>query len=194
MELIANNNSELWRSISEYKNYEASSHGRIRNFETGRILKPKLDKDGYHQIQLSKNNTRKSFFVHRLVADAFIDNLDNKEQVDHIDHNRTNNCVNNLRYVSNQENQMNKSKQSKHASSKYKGVYYDKTSKKWRAYIMINRKTKHLGLFTDEKDAARAYNAKALELFGEYAYLNEIAEDEDEPETTPDDSDSNSDK
>ena len=56
----------------------------------------------------------------------------------------------------------------------YKGVCLCKKSNKWRATIMIDGKNKHLGLFTNEEDAAQAYNTKAIELFGEFANLNII--------------------
>ena len=68
---------------------------------------------------------------------------------------------------------MNKFK-SKNKSSKYKGVSLRKNTKKYRACIHINKKRYDLGSFNNEDDAARAYNIKAKELFGEFAYLNEV--------------------
>jgi hypothetical protein len=52
-------------------------------------------------------------------------------------------------------NRQNTSKDKRGGTSKYTGVYMDK--KKWRAAIRINGKIKYLGLFTDEKEAAKAY-------------------------------------
>lgn len=61
--------------------------------------------------------------------------------------------------------------------SKYKGVDWQKSNKKWRARIQVKGKQIHLGLFDDEDDAAKAYNAAALEHFGEHFHLNKIGED-----------------
>ncbi|MFX0181968.1 MAG: AP2 domain-containing protein [Candidatus Hodarchaeota archaeon] len=59
-------------------------------------------------------------------------------------------------------------------SSKYKGVYWSKSKKKWQAYIKKNNKRYHIGTFTEEDEAGLAYNRKALELFGEFACLNKV--------------------
>lgn len=56
--------------------------------------------------------------------------------------------------------------------SKYKGVW--RCGNKWRSVIYFNKQHINLGYFTDETEAAQAYNEKANELFGEYAVLNEI--------------------
>jgi hypothetical protein len=91
--------------------------------------------------------------------------------VDHKDHNGLNNCKNNLRICTNSQNQHNRSKRGEHTSI-YKGVCWDKSRNNWKATIMINRKVINLGRFKDEKEAAKSYNEKAKELFGEYAKLN----------------------
>lgn len=66
----------------------------------------------------------------------------------------------------------------KKTSSKYKGVYFDRTARKWKAQISPGkRKNLHLGYFTLEDDAAKAYNTAALAHFGEHAYLNIIPTD-----------------
>ena len=62
-------------------------------------------------------------------------------------------------------------------SSKFKGVSWFKRTEKWKAQIQYRKKVIHLGYFKDEIDAAKAYNAKAIELFGEYACLNKIDDD-----------------
>jgi len=56
--------------------------------------------------------------------------------------------------------------------SGFKGVSWNESRKKWRAGICIEGKSIHLGRFTSAQEAARAYDAKAIELFGEFACLN----------------------
>ena len=166
-------NIEYWRLIDGYNNYEISSHGRVRNNQTDRILGACLDGTGYYRVDLSKDGKRKNHKIHRLVADAFIPKLQNKTYVDHKDNNKLNNHMNNLRWCTIAENNRNQTKQA-NKSSKYKGVSWNKRNKKWRACIKHNRKMIHIGLFKDEKDAARAYDTKAKELFGKFAKLNII--------------------
>ncbi len=91
--------------------------------------------------------------------------------VDHIDHNGLNNRKSNLRLCTNQQNLRNKLPKPG-CSSKYKGVSWSKARNKFRAKIVHNGKAIHLGYFDSEIDAARAYDKKAHEVFGEFAYLN----------------------
>ncbi len=83
--------------------------GKIRHYERQRIvklriLKPSIDRDGYHRISLSKNGKAKIFTVHRLVVMAFIPNPENKPEIDHINGNKQDNRVENLRWVTHKEN------------------------------------------------------------------------------------------
>ncbi len=152
----------------EFPNYEISNYGNIRNKQTGRILKPKIDKYGYYVVGLyGINNKRYDKLVHRLVCEVFIGNPDNKPHVDHIDNNKLNNCDFNLRYATNQENQFNSSI-SKRNTSGFKGVGWYERSKQWRADIMYNGKKLHLGYFDNLEDAKKARQTKAKEFFGEY--------------------------
>ena len=93
--------------------------------------------------------------------------------IDHIDHNKLNNQKNNLRIVTRSQNMMNRLK-GKNCSSIYKGVCWKGEINKWSVQIMIDNKYIHIGVFKIEEEAALAYNKKAKELFGEYAYLNEV--------------------
>lgn len=93
--------------------------------------------------------------------------------IDHRDHDGLNNQKTNLRFCTNSENCMNRRKFA-NTSCTYKGVYFNKTTGKWRAMIGINGKRINLGYYVDETEAAKAYNTKAIELFGEFAYLNII--------------------
>ena len=101
--------------------------------------------------------------------------------VDHINHHGLDNRKTNLRLCTKQQNNCN-SRSFRHKTSKYKGVFKEKGSKKFRAYIRFNKKPVHIGMFVSEIDAAKAYDEKAVELFGEFAYLNFPAEDT-EPRT-----------
>jgi hypothetical protein len=84
---------EEWKPLTG--SYIVSSHGRV-----ARLLKPKLNRNGYLMVQLGRS---KVMYVHRAVAEAFFGSAGQKH-VDHIDHCRTNNHVDNLRYVTRKEN------------------------------------------------------------------------------------------
>jgi len=90
---------------------------------------------------------------------------------DHIDGNKVNNCRFNLRVCTRRENMHNKRKNGG-AVSRFKGVGYNRRSRKWYARIRFRGEDVWLGYFTEEAEAARAYDRKAVELFGEYARLN----------------------
>ena len=164
---------ENWRTISEYPNYQVSNIGRVMNIKTSRILKTYINRGGHESVILCKKLDVKTNICHRLVAHEFIDNPNNKLYVDHVDRNKLNNDIDNLRWVTHQENMMNKTK-ANNTTSKYKGVSGDINN--WKAHICIKGHQRYLGTFRYENNAARAYNVKALELFGEYANLNNVAE------------------
>lgn len=102
-------NREHWKSIDGYDNYEVSDCGRVRNVSRGRILSHGYLNE-YPRITLSKDNNTKNYFIHRLVAFAFIDNPNNYQHIDHINHNRKDNGVHNLRWVSDSKNQTHRNK------------------------------------------------------------------------------------
>jgi len=79
---------------------QRNSATRIRVEKTA-MLKPYLHTNGYWRISLGRNNR---YYVHRLVAAAFLENPDGKPFVDHIDGDRTNNYLSNLRWVTGKEN------------------------------------------------------------------------------------------
>ncbi len=90
--------------------------------------------------------------------------------IDHINGNGANNCRCNLRTCTCQQNLCNT--RPRGGRSKYKGVRYDKRRNKWIAEIYHKGKRYYLGSFDNEIEAARAYDAKAADLFGPYARLN----------------------
>ena len=92
---------EEWKDIIGYEGlYEVSNIGRVRSNHSGtwKIMKQSIRKGGYKKIFLRKNKERKSFFVHRLVATAFIPNPDKLPFINHKDENPSNNNVENLEW------------------------------------------------------------------------------------------------
>jgi hypothetical protein len=74
----------------------------------------------------------------------------------------------------NQKHNLIPRKKHKNSTSKYVGVSWNKHHKKWLATISKNKKRYDLGYFNDEKEAAIAYNFKAIELFGAHILLNDV--------------------
>jgi len=120
----------------------------------------------YAYTFLSEGNKKKRVFMHRLIMNA-----PEGLVVDHIDRNGLNNRKCNLRLCTKAQNVQN-SRPRRNRSSKYKGVFWNKLNKKWSASIHKGDKRIYLGGFDDEIEAALAYDRKAAELFGEFAYLN----------------------
>lgn len=97
---------EIWKDIKGYGGrYQVSNMGRVRSFARGaeRILKPDYGY-GYYRVSLQKNKEVKRTFVHRLVADAFLENPNNLPIINHKDENRGNNNVENLEWCTQKYN------------------------------------------------------------------------------------------
>lgn len=97
-------------------------------------------------------------------------------QTDHRNLNRLDNRTDNLRTATPGQNCGNTPPLRKRADrfSQYKGVCFYIKTQKWRAHIRKDNVLKHLGYFEREIDAAKAYNAAALRVFGEFARLNPV--------------------
>lgn len=110
---------EIWKDVVGYEGYyQVSNLGRVKSishrvrcrggFRTlpTKLMSPQTNnkKNFYYFVRLHKNGVAKPYFVHRLVAAAFIDNPNNLPQVNHKDGNKRNNNVNNLEWCSASEN------------------------------------------------------------------------------------------
>ena len=104
---------EKWKDVTGYEGeYKVSNYGNVKSLKRGneRLLtwhKSKLTKrhpEPMFHVELWKDNKRKTFKVHRLVAQEFIPNAEGKPQINHIDGDRNNNHVNNLEWVTGSEN------------------------------------------------------------------------------------------
>ncbi len=151
---MENNNIEEFKIIAEFQNYEVSNFGNIRNINTQCIRVPYLNKkDNVYQIKIGKTKT-----LHRLVAEAFIENVDNKLNINHIDGNKLNNHATNLRYATRQEC-MRVMAVSPTSLSGCKGVI-QLPNKLWRSQIKVNGKSISLGCYTNKEDAINARKQK----------------------------------
>lgn len=92
------------------------------------------------------------------------------EYIDHIDTNKSNNSIENLRKTTNSQNGANRGIQSNNKTG-FKGVFFDKDTKKYRARITVNYKMKYLGVFNDAHSASIAYNSAAEQYFGNFARI-----------------------
>lgn len=157
--------------------YQVSDNGEVRSFSNNkwgrRIIPLKMKiyvtSSGHHQIVLKGN---KHYLVHKLMYELFIGPVPEGYELDHKDRNPSNNILSNLRLTTKQGNTANREKKNNNTSG-YKGVASNYRIKKpWRAYIGYKGKHVNLGSFSTKEEAARAYDKKAKELFGEFACLN----------------------
>lgn len=95
---------EVFRPIIGYEKYCVGSFGTV--VRGSKTLKTFVNKEGYVLVSLCKDGICKSFFVHRLVAIAFIENPNNLPQINHKDENKANNCVENLEWCDQKYNNM----------------------------------------------------------------------------------------
>jgi hypothetical protein len=122
-------------------------------------------KNWYASRSIGKEPHRSVLCMHRLLCEA-------GPQRDHINNNGLDNRRCNLRPCTTSQNAQNGQYVS--SNSGYRGVSLEQGRRRFRGYIKKDKKTIHLGMFDDPKEAALAYNQKAKELFGEFASLNVI--------------------
>ena len=120
-------------------------------------------KDGYAYFEKWINGKLKKWFLHNLLV----------PYSDHANRNTLDNRRCNLRFATWSQNGINKPAPSNNTSG-IKGVYFKKDRGKFLARITKDGKTYNLGYFTRASEAALAYNQKAQELFGDFAFLNKI--------------------
>lgn len=133
---------EKWKPIRYYEGlYEVSSLGRVKSFWKGELLmKPIINDSGYLRVFLRKDGSSKTYRIHRLVAEAFIEKTDYSQNfVDHINHVTTDNSVGNLRWTTRSQNCMNQIVTTRNTSG-HKGVSWSKQFNKWIANINVNKK------------------------------------------------------
>jgi hypothetical protein len=166
---------EIWKDIplSELTGkYQASNLGRVKSLDRfsfrkivnkdvlvkGKILKTTLTRDGYAQLTISfKNGAKITYGLSSLIFSTFHQtSIPSGFQIDHIDNNKTNNAATNLQLLKCRFNSSKRSMNLKKTST-FTGVSWSTDRNKWQAHIRINGKSKYLGRYLDEVEAAIAY-------------------------------------
>ena len=155
---------EIWKDVPDFEGlYQVSNLGRVKSCERQdsigrpikeRILKGGATKDGYFSVSLCVRGKCKTFYVHNLVAMAFLGHKPkgHDKVINHINENRKDNRLENLEVVTSRENL-------EHSygsfSSKHRGISWNKQCKKWTAkyYCPIVKKQHYIGTFNTEEQA-----------------------------------------
>lgn len=133
--------NDSWKEVTGCSGlYQVSDKGRIRNAKSGKILKPTDNGNGYLIVRIAGKNR----YVHRIVAESFLQRGNGKNTVNHKDYNKNNNNVNNLEWVTQKENvnysaeNMRKPKGVTHSNTGEKYITYRKSKGVFR--VTVNRK------------------------------------------------------
>lgn len=149
----------LWKKRSDVRN---CTNARYAGKKAG-----KIGADGYVSIKIDGG----LYMAHRLIWIMHHGDLSSDEQIDHANRIKVDNRLQNLRRATSSQNNHNKAAKVG-CTSTFKGVHWSSGKRKWRAQIKIGGKLMHLGYFFDEAAAAKTYDAKASELYGDFAALN----------------------
>ena len=96
---------EIWKDVAGYSGrYTVSNKGRVMNVKTGRVLRACKHRTGYFSVMLYADGVPHRFFLHRIVAKAFVKNDAGYEYVNHIDENKGNNTAGNLEWCTREHN------------------------------------------------------------------------------------------
>lgn len=186
-------NEEVWLPVVGWeKYYEVSNKGRVRSLGRSilksngysdyihrykpRLLKPSKNKNGYMEVKLSKHSKSNSVKVHRLVAEAFIENTGNKPQVNHKNSDRADNNIHNLEWVTASENSIHAWNEGKHCRMKRSGEKA-KSSKLKEVEVVFIKHWLQSGYF--QKDIASTFSVStslisAINNGIAWSYLDEV--------------------
>ena len=141
---------EIWKTIKYANNYKVSDLGNISNKKTGRQILVNYDR-------LKKTNKRarpglinndgknKGYYLHRIVADHFIDNKNNLPEVNHIDGNFYNNTADNLEWISKQNNMDHANKNNLIKRYKRRVIITNKTTQEEQIFESVSKCAIYLG-------------------------------------------------
>lgn len=138
--------------------YQVSNLGNVKSLIKNKILKADICGSFYYRVNL----LGKKYYIHRLVAENFIEKKEGYNNVNHKNGIKTDNTLGNLEWCNIRENTshnyLNKDK-----TSKYVGVHFRNDSNKWRASIRVDGKLVDLGTYKNELDASISYQKYLIE-------------------------------
>ena len=148
---------EKWKAIPGYEGYEASNLGRVRSFRNSRwgltekpyVLKASKSPKGYMTLYPMVNGKQKTKAVHRMVAEAWVENKSAKPCINHIDGNKSNNLPFNLEWCTIQENNAHSMATGLHRSFRGERAPCVKLTKKQVLTIRNEAKKIYLGFYRD---------------------------------------------
>jgi len=152
------------KPIPNYPNYSITEDGKVWSNLSSKFLKAGLGKVGYYVVALHKDNKQKTFNIHRLVAESFINNDFNKGYVNHINGIKTDNKVENLEWVTAKENNIHAHKIGLNYISKLNRIEASRTAKEKFSKIVLDTQT---GVFYNSaREAAMAKGINSNTLHG----------------------------
>lgn len=124
---------EIWKPCYETDDYEVSSEGRVRNVRSGRVLKTHIDGRGRERIIIYINGMQRHRLVHKLVAEAFMEESLNNKDIFHDDGNKLNNRIDNL-IVGDRADSINNARvHGRYESRRQKGLIVVETGKTYKS-------------------------------------------------------------
>lgn len=137
---------EVWKKVYGFDVlYEVSNHGRVRTKyirsgkggviygEKYRVLTPYDNGHGYLYFKWKSGKKKKSAYVHRLVANAFVENPNGYTEINHLDENKQNNAANNLEWTTHKLNCQHGTRNDRIALKTRKAVICIETNKKYKS-------------------------------------------------------------
>jgi len=161
---------ELWEVCNINTDYYISNLGNIQHIQKERILKPTKNTNGYMVVNLCK----KTHYIHRLVASAFIPNPDNKPNIDHKNCIKYDNCVYNLRWCNQHENSGNYTTTNNNTTG-IRGVSFNKRKNKYEVSIKIKGKKHFLGFYDNLDKAIQVRKEKDLDIFKDFSIHHSLS-------------------
>jgi hypothetical protein len=150
----------------KYAKVDPDDYERLRKYE----WLTKKGKNSFYarrRVPTGKSKKEKLVYMHQMVV-----KVPKGMVIDHINQDGMDNRSDNLRPATYSQNLCNRKKRSGAMYSKYKGVHWNKSHKKWAARITFEKKTIELGYYLSEIEAAKAYDRAAIKYHGEFACLN----------------------